>query len=384
MSLDVLRGVAILLVFGNHAPYLPPEPGFLSILASLWVRIGWTGVDLFFVLSGFLVGGLLFVEIQKNNRLRVGRFFVRRAFKIWPAYMVFLAYITLGHLIKYRQEGLSYSVKALWPNYLHLQNYFGSIRIHTWSLSVEEHFYLVLPVVLLLSIHYARSSRVGLKMVPVISLLLIVLCMYLRWRVSSVEDFSYLSIQYPTHLRIDGLFFGVFLGYIYHYQPGVMAWISRVRYGLLALGILLISPFMLHEMEKSIFLQTVGFTLLYVGYGCMLLWAVSGPEKPCRRHDDSSLIRWVGCLLAFIGYYSYSIYLWHVDLGGKPVHILLRMGGFADTSPTLLWVSSMSLFIGLGCLGGIILSKVIEMPAIIVRDRLFPAHGTKPMQHAPR
>lgn len=88
IQLDVLRGLAILLVLGDHYATSVDESrlgaGHLQPLNAAMERFGWSGVDLFFVLSGFLVGGLLFSELKRNVRLDVRRFLVRRAFKIWP------------------------------------------------------------------------------------------------------------------------------------------------------------------------------------------------------------------------------------------------------------------------------------------------------------
>jgi peptidoglycan/LPS O-acetylase OafA/YrhL len=89
-GLDVLRALAVLLVLGRH-----PPGGLATVMDSpslrLWWNAGWVGVDLFFVLSGFLIGGLLFAEAKKTGRIRLGRFWVRRAFKILPPYAAFLA-----------------------------------------------------------------------------------------------------------------------------------------------------------------------------------------------------------------------------------------------------------------------------------------------------
>jgi len=91
--LDALRALAVLLVIGRHLriPYsLSPESG-TRVFAELWQRGGWIGADLFFVLSGFLVSGLLFREHQQHGRVSLGRFFVRRGLKIYPAFYAFLA-----------------------------------------------------------------------------------------------------------------------------------------------------------------------------------------------------------------------------------------------------------------------------------------------------
>jgi peptidoglycan/LPS O-acetylase OafA/YrhL len=86
VSLDVLRGVAILLVLCHHNPNAIQTAGWLEPIGSRLMIIGWTGVDLFFVLSGFLVAGILFKELIRHDSLNVKRFILRRGFKIWPGY----------------------------------------------------------------------------------------------------------------------------------------------------------------------------------------------------------------------------------------------------------------------------------------------------------
>jgi peptidoglycan/LPS O-acetylase OafA/YrhL len=90
-QLDLLRGLAILLVRGQPPVIKRPETGQLGLFGSMWQRFGWTGVDLFFVLSGFLIGGLLFAEFKRTSSLNTGRFLIRRGFRIWPGYLALLA-----------------------------------------------------------------------------------------------------------------------------------------------------------------------------------------------------------------------------------------------------------------------------------------------------
>ena len=82
IELDVLRGVAILLVLFHHRVLPGRGTGIMKIPATMLERFGWTGVDLFFVLSGFLVGGLLFNELRTKGEIDLRRFIVRRGFKI--------------------------------------------------------------------------------------------------------------------------------------------------------------------------------------------------------------------------------------------------------------------------------------------------------------
>ena len=98
--------------------------GFTFFASRLWQNGGWTGVDLFFVLSGFLIGGLLFAEAKKTNRIRVGRFLYRRGMKIYPAYYVlFLA--TIAFKLAFHQP---MRLRAVLAEAFFLQNYLGGLK----------------------------------------------------------------------------------------------------------------------------------------------------------------------------------------------------------------------------------------------------------------
>ena len=148
IQLDFLRGCAALLVMGHHGFLEATQAGFFKWPAHVWWRLANSGVDLFFVLSGFLIGGLLFQEWKKSGNLDIKRFLIRRGFKIWPSYFFYVFFSIGVHSATVTWgdpwRGLTY----LLPNLLHLQNYLVTPITHTWSLSVEEHFYLALPFVL--------------------------------------------------------------------------------------------------------------------------------------------------------------------------------------------------------------------------------------------
>jgi peptidoglycan/LPS O-acetylase OafA/YrhL len=119
-SLDVLRGIAVLLVLGDHFPYYRARE-----------KIGWTGVDLFFVLSGFLISGLLFREYQHSGSINFKVFVIRRAFKIWPLY-VFLLVLTAVTIKQFPIQGML-------PAALFYSNYVSpaalpGVLAPTWSL----------------------------------------------------------------------------------------------------------------------------------------------------------------------------------------------------------------------------------------------------------
>src|SRR5687768_12956005 len=120
--LDVLRGAAVLLVLGRHLWPIEDGPEWFRQLTALWYRGGWVGVDLFFVLSGFLVSGLVFREYQRGGSFSAGRFLARRAFKIYPAFYV-LILVTL--LVERFTDHPPVTRRTLFAELLFVQNYLG-------------------------------------------------------------------------------------------------------------------------------------------------------------------------------------------------------------------------------------------------------------------
>ena len=280
IQLDILRGIAILLVLGRHPVLAPEQSGSLHAVATAWHRFGWTGVDLFFVLSGFLVGGLIFQELRARGVLDVGRFLIRRGFKIWPSYYLFLAVFAALRLLT---DGRGADSWDLLPNLLNIQNYFGSPRVHTWSLAVEEHFYLVLPLVLVALI--GRRSDARGKSPPFPRSRSCRSAWWsparrIRWQVAMGPGYSHDQLLFPTHLRIDALFFGVLIAYVYHFHESVIGRLAGHRSLLAATGLALVAPMAVVPVENSVFVGSLGFAMLYVGYGCLLVAIVTTPLGP--------------------------------------------------------------------------------------------------------
>src|SRR3954471_9289045 len=152
LDLDVVRGVAILLALGWHFSWARSGNAVLDALQWPGRQFGWAGVDLFFVLSGFLMGQLVLRERARTGRFDGRRFTARRLLRLWPVLYVFLAvHAVLG------DEPLS---SYLWQNALHVQNYAGTSLAHLWSLAVEEHFYLGLAVLFPLFARRGGSVKV--------------------------------------------------------------------------------------------------------------------------------------------------------------------------------------------------------------------------------
>src|SRR5438874_4808366 len=297
-GLDLLRALAIIVVVIYHAALFGFKlPGRVD-------RFGWVGVDLFFVLSGYLIGGQLLAPLTHGSRIKVGQFFARRALRILPAYLVILAiYFLLPSWREYPQMS-----QPLWKFLLSVQNiglHGGTAFSHAWSLAVEDQFYLLLPLILLL-VH--RSSPAALIVPCVIVVGGTILRTLLAWENLApgggvtFREFQ-VWIYYPTWTRLDPLVFGVVLAALQKFRP--QAWeclmnfatwlwlpgIAAIVYGL-ALG----------ENDLTIATCVWQFPLIAVGMATLLVCAVS-PQLPFRHVEIPGA--------AFFASIAYSVYLSH-------------------------------------------------------------------------
>ncbi|MCE9604360.1 MAG: acyltransferase [Planctomycetia bacterium] len=362
VGLDLLRLFAVLLVLGRHIP-LPPESVRIPLRGffEYWFRGGWVGVDLFFVLSGFLVAGLLFNEYQACGTISPWRFYVRRGWKIYPAFYVMIG-VTLAY---YAYRGVYLPKPAVLSELLFLQSYLPGLWNHTWSLAVEEHFYLLLPLVLVGLLRWNKKSVAPLRSILPLAGVVGALCLY--WRIARWEAHPVFDNQtnlFPTHLRLDGLFFGVALSYLYHFhKPSFISLLKPWRGVLLIAGLLLLAPAFYWTFADPI-LFTVGFTMFYIGGG-LLLVGVLLCDLPRDGFVGGVLKR-----LAKLGSYSYSIYLWHMPFLVWGVPLVQRMLGrpLGFSGAVVVYLSG-----SLVC--GVVMAKCVEMPALKLRERWFPARS---------
>lgn len=368
LQLDVLRGVAVLLVMGHHIVLQPDESGVFGPLENVFIRFGWSGVDLFFVLSGFLVGGLLFAELRTRGRLDVRRFIIRRGFKIWPSYFAYL-FVLLALFLVAEHGDAHRAIGHILPNFFHVQNYLGTARPHTWSLAVEEHFYVFLPLLLLLLTF--RNNRSRLHALPYIGLAIIVICTSLRFLINAGRVYDAATHYNQTHLRMDSLFFGVLIGYFYHFKGEWLQRVGSYRYTLLLVGIGLVIPMTIIDIREDWFVSVFGFSLLYFGYGAILLAVIYTPLSDGLV--GKLMASTFGKVLAFIGFFSYPIYLWHIDMARLPLQALARAGYLSSLSGSWRWVAFTIIYVVTATLAGVVLGLLIEKPALAIRDRLFPS-----------
>jgi len=335
IELDFIRGLAILLVMDFHFPVS------IFLVPFTWLgfkNFGGVGVDLFFVLSGFLVGGLLVKEWKLRSRIDSRRFLIRRGLKIWPQYYVFLGIMLVsGH------RGL----RSCWGNLLNIQNYVGGVA-HTWTLAVEEHAYLLLAVVLTL------AARKRLKMRHLFLGIGVTVCLVLAWSLVFAahggDGFA------RTDTRIDGILYGLMLAMLYHSRPTLFRRLQRWVWAWIGIIVLVLAYF--RVTPTTWWGQPVAWASADVlGVAVLML---------LYRHRDGGQRPMVYRLVAWIGLYSYGIYLWHVSVVAPSLWIAHRL-------PKVLGLGWMTVGPPLLAIGiGVSATKLIEFPALALRDRLFP------------
>ena len=326
-------------------------------------RFGWTGVDLFFVLSGFLIASPLFASMSVEKPISLKAFFIKRFFRIIPPYLVIVAIYFLFPSFRERP-----APAPLWKYLSFTQNLGLDLRTqgtfsHAWSLCIEEQFYLFLPLILVGLVSF-RLVRKGLAVL----LFFFGVCFLLRlfsW-FALVEPHSetgnfgyewYKWIYYPTYCRLDGLLVGVSIAAIFQFRPKWRDWLYRFgNYWLLAgLAILLMAYFLCEQQltfESSIF----GFPLVSLGYGFLVLGAV------CPK---SILYRFRSGIFAWIATLSYVIYLSHKMMIHLTKSALSKLGMEIDAN----WVLIMSTIVSLSC--ALLMHIVIERPFLKLRKMLL-------------
>lgn len=263
-GLDTLRAVAILMVIPRHAREILTGDFFGDFLKKVFNH-GWVGVDLFFVLSGFLIATQLIQTIKRDGRIHFGRFFLKRSLRIMPSYY----FVLLIYLIwpAFRE---SPNLDPAWKFLLYLMNYGreGEAFSHAWSLCVEEHFYLVFPFI---AAACAWKPRVFKPLALFIGILLgVVILRYYLWMTGAP---FYPAVYRPSHTHLDGLTIGVGLAALREYRP--MAWSRFVSrpWLLFTSGIALVGLSMWGFADPVSYV--LNFTFVSLGFGALVASAMS-------------------------------------------------------------------------------------------------------------
>jgi peptidoglycan/LPS O-acetylase OafA/YrhL len=351
-------------------------------------NFGWTGVDLFFVLSGYLIGGQLLSKVARNQPVEYGTFYFKRFLRIIPAYLaVLILYFTIPAFTERS------TLPPLWRFLTFTQNFGLDIKqtaafSHAWSLCIEEQFYLVLPLFIIVLVALPRSPASRLShpsaslpsasrpavtgarkaiiwLLPAIFLSGLAIRLF-NWYhfiaptlLPDHEGFGvayYKWIYYFTFSRLDGLLAGVTLAAIVHFYP--QTWQRLTRHGnrILIAAFLLIAFawwFVFDDRQYSFSGAIAGYPLISLAYGVLVLAALS-PSCILYRYS-SRITRQIATL-------SYAIYLVHKQLIHL-THVVAHHYGFGDDSYALF-----AICIVISLLGGWLLHLVVERPFLRLRD----------------
>jgi len=307
-QLDGLRGIAIALVLLHHYIYQmhPSMPDALSAILIPVAELGWSGVDLFFILSGFLIGGILVDAKESVNYYRT--FYIRRVFRILPIYffLILLGFllVELGAHTGGAMSGISLH-PAPWRYYLTFtQNFYFARHSDvlsylqvTWSLAVEEQFYLTLPL-LVRRLDKDKLLAVAVGMVVFIGVLRSVL--YWNGHINAMQSYVL------PFCRFDSLFIGVACAMLMR-NRSLFTRLQKYTKLLAAATIVLGCVFFYmdhHLWGRNIFLHTAGFTIVGLFYAAVMMLVLVHPEGVISR-----ALRYKP--LMSLGTISYCVYLIH-------------------------------------------------------------------------
>jgi peptidoglycan/LPS O-acetylase OafA/YrhL len=245
-ALNGLRGIGCLLVIAHHVASFsgnlssgPNNAERLDVFFKL-INTFWIGVDVFFVISGFLIARILMNNISRRGSIGFPRFFLRRAMRVFPAFYLVLTLaifwytkldIPYSKFLLVGPQGWEAMAKNSWENYLLVMNYTTGTGDYnamgwTWTLCVEEHFYLLLPPVLVLLYRSPRSWVVPAGLI--IFIVLPVVGRAIQFGLNP-DLFQLDGFFYQTHNRVDEIMIGVFIAYLYvHHKEKLQSFVLRV------------------------------------------------------------------------------------------------------------------------------------------------------------
>jgi peptidoglycan/LPS O-acetylase OafA/YrhL len=362
-GLDLLRAIAIVWVMLFHSYIvggLGPDFAWLS-------RYGWAGVDIFFVLSGFLIGTQVLRPLQRGEPLSFGGFYTRRAWRILPVFAVVLAVYVCFPTWREAPGLQPWWQFATFTVNLLIDYRSNQAFSHAWSLCVEEHFYLVFPL-----LAWWLTRRPSMAKFIIVCAAVVVSGIVLRtgvWlhdtAIDPPRNWFIEDIYYPTWTRLDGLLAGVMLAALRVFRPDTWTrWQARSNAFLLAGVAVSCMAFWLFRDRTGLLANALGWPLMSFGFG-MLVFAGADRQSLIGRRCVPGA-EWIAAI-------SYSLYLSHklafhavqANLGATlQGHRLLTFAVYALAVPLL----------------GATLYYLVERPFLRLRERRACHEGHIPAQ----
>lgn len=359
-ELDLLRSLAIVFVMLFHLNEYFELPGGIF---SGFLESGFHGVDLFFALSGFLIGGQL-IEENLSGDFSLKRFYLKRFLRIFPPY--YMAIIIYLAIYSFASNSLAIKDSRIFNDVivhaLYLQNYIRPLMQGGlyWSLAVEEQFYVVIPLVLYLLVKYKRQSLLYF----IVSLL--ALAVVVRMVLHDPSREWWLFFYVPFHTRFDALLYGVLGAYFFiRYKDAISG--SRALKVLLptAAAVTIGLTFAFGSFGAGYFNTHIQFPLIAFGFSALILYlAVSGAG---RHMPLKSLFSWIARL-------SYSMYLYHILVLFMLRHYLAPYFHIDVTKPQVFAAAFLVYFAAVLAVSSFFYS-IVDRPCMGWRKRLINIRG---------
>lgn len=367
-GLDTLRALAIVLVFGYHyRVFVSPQPDL-----GLWGSVGWVGVDLFFVLSGYLIGQQLLGGLLRGERLSLPAFYARRALRTWPAFWVVLVAYTL-----WPAELGGRTPPPLWRFLTFTQNLGlqpGTAFSHAWSLCIEEQFYGVLPLVLLAALRLGRGlpqPRLWAWGAVAGVMAAAAAWRWVLWQQHGLEAGAgnagyHPNIYYSTWCRADEFLPGLGLAMLQHGHPALWQRLQRHGRTLLLAGSVAVAA-MLAALNRWYYLDGVGYGAAMTVLGYPLMAAAFALLLLAALSPGHGLHTWRVPGAAALARWSYAIYLTHKAVGAL---IKLHFGPWLAQAPVAMFWLDVVLSLAVGAL----LCWAVERPFMRLRQLWVPGN----------
>lgn len=368
-GLDTLRALAIVFVFAHHYQIFVSHDATFGWFGT----VGWVGVDLFFVLSGYLIGHQLLAGTTQGRRISLSGFWARRWLRTLPAFWLVLAAYWL-----WPGEMGGRTPPPLWRFLSFTQNVQlqpGTAFSHAWSLCVEEQFYLLLPLLLWAGQRLGLGRRTG-WLVLALGLAVGVGARAWLWTRHGLESADiagyHPAIYYASLCRFDELLPGLGLALLRHGHPALWAFLMRRGRETFWAGLLVVG-FMLWAVATHYYIEGVGysFTMTAFGYSAVA-WAFAVVVLSALS-PVSPLHRWRVPGAQSIALWSYAIYLSHKAVG----HVL--------SAPLLPWGEGLRgvVVCAVSVAVGALIYRWVERPVMRWRDAHAPGNF-QPVPDPPR
>ncbi|WP_062057448.1 acyltransferase family protein [Cellvibrio sp. OA-2007] len=363
-GLDTLRAIAIVIVLIYHYKVVVSWENSFGFMSQL----GWAGVDLFFVLSGYLIGNQILSAFAKGQDFSLKLFYIRRFLRTLPNYYFVLA---LYFIFPVALSGTA--TAPFWSFLTFTQNLdmrAGETFTHSWSLCIEEQFYLIFPVIALLIAYAKRSVRLGWIAIIGAMLLAIFLRGY-NWQAQGEAAITMQSfmehIYYSSFTRFDELLPGIAIALLKNFHPTIYAAILRRGNLLLAIGLASVGTMFyvfqnfayIEGYGRTFMVTTFGYSLLAISFGILVLAALS-PNSMLHR------IRIPGA--ASLALWSYAIYLIH-----KPIFQVLKAPLTEYEIDINGWLG-VAIIMAVSIFCGWLLYLLVETPFMRLRNQFFPTN----------